>query len=1030
MRLFCGFLILWVSLLLLPVRGWGQYIVDFEGPGETKGSYASGNVNLSGLDWNMTEALIGGSEPADWKNGVRSARMRGYGTSSMTMLEDKPHGVGTISFLYRRYGTDAQVDWKVEYSTNGGISWTQVGSDFTAPASDDVQIFSETLDIPGNIRIRISRATETGTDNRRLNIDDIVITDYKFEVIDFDDNSKWTAGSGGIGSFQTDHTYEDLGWFFTGGDALRQTTSDQDGFPGALGTYSWRLRDGAGTDWRARYDSRGIIEAIGFDVRRWDDSPNPNWSVEYSTNGGENFSATIVTINNDFLDNSSDWKTVYHIFPEPLQVNEGEFVLRFLRNSGERIMVDNFAYKLQSCSGAEVDFRAVVSGSWYEASNWEVFDGTEWVPSFCIPDANANSVQIDYFIEINQEISLSNVIINNGGHISVRSDKLRLTGDDAIVIESGGVMSFETDSDAPEFLNNAIIVVKENGIIRVNSAIGGISGNLAGSNSSGNIFYEDGSVFEWNNNSLFQVSGQTYFPDADENIIPIFRITSNISSSLGGSNNFIVNGLFVSNGNTSFEGSGQSIFRNGITGSGKVTQALGAGDFIINGSTVQLNVAELELRGNMIVEPEVELISGNTSISFTGTNPQTLSLPAPDPHSVVFADMSINNPAGITINEDIIVVENLTMQAGNIYLEGNTLEIGVNHESTSSLDHMSGQIVNGWLKRWFGTTTEQDGFFPVGLETSLNDATVEFTGAPTSPGSLRARFYPGLPEDHYNGLPLQGDGITFNTIGERGYWEILAENGLTGGEYTLSLSADGFNGIIEPELVRILKRENQDHPWDLEGEFESHSGNVFVHSGMSGFSEFVISGNILQNPLPIELIHFSAEAIGREVKLTWATASEINNDFFTLERTTNMRDIEIIGRKPGAGNSNTVLRYSYTDRDPHPGINYYRLKQTDYDGTFEYSDWVAVRMIPDAGNELEILRLFQQDGSVFLLLQTQPRSNLQIMVTDIYGREIHHGRLHSGSETARYSFVANTSGLVFITITDGHSRVSGRIVIR
>ena len=143
-----------------------------------------------------------------------------------------------------------------------------------------------------------------------------------------------------------------------------------------------------------------------------------------------------------------------------------------------------------------------------------------------------------------------------------------------------------------------------------------------------------------------------------------------------------------------------------------------------------------------------------------------------------------------------------------------------------------------------------------------------------------------------------------------------------------------------------------------------------------------------------------------------------------------MRNIEIIGRKAGAGNSNAVHRYSYTDRNPHPGISYYRLKQTDYDGSFEYSDWVAVRVNPSAGNELEILRLFRHDGSVFLLLQTQQRSNLEIRVTDIYGREIHHGRLQSASGTARYSFVPNTTGLIFITVSDGQKRVSGRMIIR
>jgi len=157
--------------------GWGQYIVNFEGTGETKTAYASGTVNLSGINWDMTEALIG-TETAEIITGTRSARLRGHGTSSMTMLANKSNGIGSISFNYRRYGIDGQVDWKVEYSTNDGTSWTQIGSPFTAPADASIHVFNETVNVNGNIRIRIKRATETGSTNKRLNIDDITVSDY------------------------------------------------------------------------------------------------------------------------------------------------------------------------------------------------------------------------------------------------------------------------------------------------------------------------------------------------------------------------------------------------------------------------------------------------------------------------------------------------------------------------------------------------------------------------------------------------------------------------------------------------------------------------------------------------------------------------------------------------------------------------------------------------------------------------------------------------------------------------------------
>lgn len=166
-----------VVLLLSTNHSYADYFINFEGEGEVKTSYASGTVNLSGLDWNMTDVLIGDLDN-DWKNGTKSARLRGYGSSVMSMLEDKEGGVGTISFYYRRYGTDAQVDWKVEYSSDGGASWIQVGDVFTSPASEEVQLFEEAINVEGAVRIRIKRETESGTANRRLNIDDITLTDF------------------------------------------------------------------------------------------------------------------------------------------------------------------------------------------------------------------------------------------------------------------------------------------------------------------------------------------------------------------------------------------------------------------------------------------------------------------------------------------------------------------------------------------------------------------------------------------------------------------------------------------------------------------------------------------------------------------------------------------------------------------------------------------------------------------------------------------------------------------------------------
>lgn len=151
------------------------YHVDFEGEGEVKTGYASANVNLSGLDWDMTNALIG-TDPADFKNGLRSARFNGKTGSSMTMQQDKANGLGSISFLHRKYGNDAQVDWYVEYSADGGNEWIQIGQPFVS--TSEVQSFNETVNIGGGVRVRIRTDAINPSTNKRINIDDILLTDY------------------------------------------------------------------------------------------------------------------------------------------------------------------------------------------------------------------------------------------------------------------------------------------------------------------------------------------------------------------------------------------------------------------------------------------------------------------------------------------------------------------------------------------------------------------------------------------------------------------------------------------------------------------------------------------------------------------------------------------------------------------------------------------------------------------------------------------------------------------------------------
>jgi hypothetical protein len=121
---------------------------------------------------------------------------------------------------------------------------------------------------------------------------------------------------------------------------------------------------------------------------------------------------------------------------------------------------------------------------------------------------------------------------------------------------------------------------------------------------------------------------------------------------------------------------------------------------------------------------------------------------------------------------------------------------------------------------------------------------------------------------------------------------------------------------------------------------------IILSCNGAGESWFIDDIQILSgcySALPIELLSFEAKSADNAVDLSWTTATEINNDYFTIEKSKSGFDFFEVCRVDGAGNSISPIYYEFSDKDPLDGISYYRLRQTDYDGTIEVFSPVAVR---------------------------------------------------------------------------------------
>ena len=181
------------------------------------------------------------------------------------------------------------------------------------------------------------------------------------------------------------------------------------------------------------------------------------------------------------------------------------------------------------------------------------------------------------------------------------------------------------------------------------------------------------------------------------------------------------------------------------------------------------------------------------------------------------------------------------------------------------------------------------------------------------------------------------------------------------GNIDLRFDLTGLGSVTASDLRLLIDTDNDGLFADetpISGA-TSIGGNVYQFATVSSIANnlrFTLGTiNTNQTPLPIELLNFNAKVIDNEfVKLDWQTVSEINNDFYTAERSQNGIDwVEII-TIDGAGNSSSILNYTTNDSNPFLGLSYYRLKQTDFDGKFSYSHIKSVDFNNLRNNQIEI----------------------------------------------------------------------------
>ncbi|REJ84295.1 MAG: hypothetical protein DWQ44_06570 [Bacteroidetes bacterium] len=401
--------------------------------------------------------------------------------------------------------------------------------------------------------------------------------------------------------------------------------------------------------------------------------------------------------------------------------------------------------------------------------------------------------------------------------------------------------------------------------------------------------------------------------------------------------------LFISNGNitnrvdvTVNPNVTLDMADNVFTGNGDFTLSSTAGLIIGSSDGITLN----QPKGN-VQNTGGRNFNSNADYTYRGTVAQVSGDGLPSQ----VRNLTIQNPSHVTLEYSTSVNSTLNFISGNFITNSNVLTVGINTSTVGSISRTSGHVV-GNLRRWVSSAISSTNMnFPVGTMAFYNAAIIRYTTNPSTYGTITASFIPTNPGSL--GLPLMDDGDNCVNVGY-GYWSLTSGNGLNNGVYSLNLLANGFPMVSDFTALHILRRTGADAAWTNPGTHLAGSGsNVAPVANRTGlgpnvFGHFGITSGIV-NVLPITLSEFRVKSHQGKVQATWVTATEVNNEYFSLERSEDNQNYIEIARVQGAGNSTVKRNYAAEDAYPPQGLIYYRLRQTDYDGTSTVSEPQTVR---------------------------------------------------------------------------------------
>lgn len=708
-------------------------------------------------------------------------------------------------------------------------------------------------------------------------------------------------------------------------------------------------------------------------------------------------------------------------------------------------------YTIDNLSVSEVKtLYSRTNGNWRDGNSWSVtdFSGTQ-LPAGIYPTieevaiiGNGNTITLDNNTDLKEAALLE---VRNTGVLDLNNRLLSMRRGGDVFVKNGGKIKNNNSNSLLEFTDataiSSLIIDDSNGLdvgnIRIN---GDIRLNISGS---GSLKVANALAFN-GTNAVVTVSN-----------VPLV-IEGNVT---GNTNNTIINAGSISFAGSAWSGqlysgtAGSSFEYSRAGNQNIVTPEDSYASLSVSGSGTKTAQASLTVSGNLTASGSASLSMSNNDLTLTGnftnnssgsiSNIARLTLNGTSNQQINGTNATQMEVTGITLTKtagtEVILSKPLRVTGGSgtdVLFNGGIIKttstntitfangVTSNNGSTNTNSYVDGPVVK---------EGNNDFIFPIG--TGGRYAPLEITGLQNAAGNANTRF---IAEYITGTTPDAGNVDGFSHVSGTEYWNLTRNDQGNDAQCFVRLYfMDAVLSEIENSADLIVAHHNGVH-WESLGAGGVNANSVVTLSRVTNFSPFTFGSAMGLNPLPVTLIDFEALHEGEHVKLTWTTASEWNNDYFTIEHSADGIQYRPIGKVEGNGTTKEKQSYQFFDTEFKNGVNYYRLTQTDFDGASETFNPVHVNI--ETGSEGEDISIYPNpvQGSqpvVTLKLEnwtSDDPGDCQIAVVNSRGERVFYKQFPANN--LRESISLNlgngiTAGMYIVKFQKGSKSIAKKIVV-